>query len=346
MKVTDLNFYLDDGLRKKLDLIINRVTTDKPKKDAVIVIEGDEGEGKSNLSCQLAYYIRYETKRIKGQDRPVTIFFRLTPLIEFAKSTEKQIIIWDEPSLDSLSTDSLNKLNKDLIRLLMTIRKKQHILFINMTKFYKFQEYIVVDRPIALIHVYSRRQIIPGRFLYIRKAKLEALYNIYRSSKRRAYMKVCSLTGSFVEVMEKHYNHFDFNISDTWGRIKEHSTLEDYENEKDNAIMGIGEEEVSLDKQSLYDLRGRIACIKKFPINNTSELCAITGIDSKDLQSWYKRYVIKEKIVLLDENGFAIKKRKIAEIKSRAVLDKCNKKNSEEENNDNDDKIEDNNSIE
>ncbi len=298
-RVTKFGFYLDDGIKTKMDLVVERVTIKNPKRDAVLLIEGNEGDGKSNMSVGLAYYFKEKT----GRD--VTIFFRLKPLINFLKSTENQIAIWDEPSLDSLSTDSLNKLNKDLIRLLMTIRKRRHILFINITKFYKFNEYVVVDRPVCLIHCYSRNEIIPGRFFYIRKRALEHMFNAYKKSKERDYKKWASLMGSFPEVMENYYDQMGINICDQdTGKIIHNTKLSDYEAQKDKAIMSIGEEtninnpfrdDAKILRQNLKELKGRLGAIVEYPIKNKSDLARRIGVAVTTLNDWNKAWLELEK---------------------------------------------------
>lgn len=113
MIVTDLKYFLEEPIVKKLNIMINRCEQQHPKKDAVLIIEGGEGEGKSNTSIVNAYYVKSQT------NREIHLFFRLKALIEFAKSTERMIIIWDEPALDALSSDWYKRINKDLITLLM-----------------------------------------------------------------------------------------------------------------------------------------------------------------------------------------------------------------------------------
>ena len=111
-------------------------------------------------------------------------------------------------------------------------------MIINMTKFYKFNEYIVVDRAIAMLHVYSRRNIQSGRFMYIKRKKLEALWRDYRFSKRRNYRKHCSkdIRGMFPDILNPKYK---YNV------LKDFNNAA-YEKEKDAAIMSIGAGEVKL----------------------------------------------------------------------------------------------------
>jgi hypothetical protein len=276
MIVTDLKYGLENRLIEKVDLIIERVSQEHPKKDALIIIEGGEGEGKTNTSVALGYYLKSKTKR------DTHLFFKLEPLIQFAQSTEKKIIIWDEPALDALSTDWYKKVNLDLIRLLMTARKKRHIFIFNFTKFYKFSEYIVVDRCLALIHMYSRREIESGRFVYIRRKNLEALYLGYRMSKKRLYKKYTSFHGSFPEVLEKYFDKMGIYINDKV------ATYDDYEKEKDKSILSIGKEETkkeSEDRKEVHELKYKISLIK-CPIKTREELANKLGIVARTLEKW------------------------------------------------------------
>lgn len=226
---------MEKNLVKKLDLMIDRCAGNSSKKDSVLICEGAEGEGKTTFSIAVAYYIADQTGR---PFNTANVFFDVEKMIKFAQETEGQIIIWDEPALQALSTDWASSAVKNLTRLLMMARKKRHFMIINMTKFYKFNEYIVVDRAIAMLHVYSRRNIQSGRFMYIKRKKLEALWRDYRFSKRRNYGKHCSkdIRGMFPDILNPKYKYNvlkDFNNSA-------------YEKEKDAAIMSIGAGEVKL----------------------------------------------------------------------------------------------------
>jgi len=232
MIVTKFKYPLEKNLLPKLDLMAQRCSGKGSKKDVVLLCEGGEGEGKTTLSVAIAYYISEKTGRKFGEQN---VFFDLNKLLKFAQETEEQIIIWDEPALQALSTDWASKIVKNLTRFLMMARKKRHFIIINMTKFYKFNEYIVVDRAIGLIHVYSRKNIQSGRFMYIKKKYLESLWRDYRFSKRRNYAKYCSkrIRGMFPDVLNPKYKN---NVLSEFDDAH-------YESEKDKAINSIGMEE-------------------------------------------------------------------------------------------------------
>lgn len=264
--VTDLKFSLDKKLKEKLDLMVLRCTIPNPKKDVLLLVEGGEGEGKTNLSLQFAYYVKHKTGRSFSNSN---IFFKADKLLEFAQNTEGQIIVYDEPSLDMLSAEWWKEEQINLVKLLMMARKKRHFIIFNITKFYKFNEYIVVDRAIGLVHVYSRHEIEAGRFVYIKKKAIEYLYNSYRSSKKRDYKRYASFRGTFPDFVE--------GIID----------IEKYERDKDKAILSIGVKKDSKSNQELNELKNKVGNLK-CPIENREKLAELLNLSTKTLQRWAK----------------------------------------------------------
>ena len=270
--VTKFNYPLDTNLVKKIDLMIERCSNKGSKKDAVILCEGSEGEGKTTFSIALAYYVAEQTGREFGADR---LFFDVEKMIEFAQSTEKQIIIWDEPALQALSTDWASSAVRNLTRLLMMARKKQHFIIINITKFYKFNEYVVVDRPLAMIHVYSRKNIESGRFMYIRKKYLEPLWRDYRFRKVRSYKKYSSksIRGTFPDILNPKYKNNVLKVFDNNA----------YEKAKDAAIMDIGKD-VKKDKKVEWRVERLIKWRVKFPDMAQKEMADILGVSTDTIR--------------------------------------------------------------
>lgn len=275
MIVTDLKYHLETKLVHKIDLMIKRCINKTSRKDTVFVCEGSEGEGKTNSSEAIAYYVSHKTKR------KIHMFFRLAGLIEFAKNNVDKIIIWDEPALDSLSIDWWKETNKDLIRLLMTCRKKRHFFIFNFVKFYKFSEYVVVDRAIGMLHMYSRKGVQSGRFAYIKKNKLENLYRDYRIKKLRNYKKHRAFGGSF-PIVEKKLKKMSINIEG-----HENCSLDDYERLKDVAIDSIGKNKKDMNPyaQKYLALKKKIGKLE-LPIKNQEELAKKLGVIQKTIYNW------------------------------------------------------------
>ena len=263
--VTDKQFYLDPKLKEKMDLCIDRCTG-KRKLDNLIIIDGDEGFGKTTLAVSLAYYVHHETKRPFDVNH---IFFDLEKLINFAKSTEDQIIIWDEAALGGLSTQWHSKKQQKLIQLLMVARKKRHFFIFNIPKFFKLAEYILVDRAICLVHVYARHELELGRFCYFKKKSKELLYYDRIRSKARNYNKFMDFWGTFSNALPK--------------LIDEDA----YDKKKDKAIMSIGEDDTKVSKwKGRYDE----LCIKLGKCNIEKKvLSECLDIPINTLYDWAKK---------------------------------------------------------
>lgn len=273
-------YYLTNAYIKKLDIMIDRITRKKPRLDAWLQIHGGEGTGKTNASVLTAYYVKQKT------NKQIYMFFRLEGLIKHAKSTEGNIYIWDEPSLDSLSTDQLKKIGRDLLRLIMTVRKKRHFFIVNFTKFWKFPEYVVVDRCLGMVHMYTPDEMDIGRFVYIKKKNLEGLWNDYFKLRKRNFKKYKTFHGKFPERMEKHLHQMGITVETI-----PNATYHEYEKQKDIAINSIGGSDMDMSKKELVVLRklnGLRVRIARLDIIEKEKLAQGLGIQSARIREWAK----------------------------------------------------------
>ena len=256
MRVTKFQYPLENNLIPKLDLMIKRCEQRNPKKDAVLLIEGAEGEGKTGMSVAIGYYVSDKTGRKFGYEN---IFSDLNKMIKFLQDNEGAIAVWDEPALQALSGDALSTIVKDLKRMLMMCRCKRHFIMINMTYFNEFGNYIVWQRPLGMIHVYSRNEKESGRFVYIKKRNLESLWLDWKTKKKRNYFKYMSkhIRGTFPDVLNPDYKYnvlSDFDFAS-------------YEKNKNESINMIGNKEVKVDARSI-----KINFIRKaIELNNKRE---------------------------------------------------------------------------
>jgi len=234
MIVTDKEYFLENKLLEKLDLMVKRLGgTD----DCVVTIDGDEGMGKTNIASAICYYIAYNTKRVYNVDN---IFFDLDKLINYASKTKEQIIHWDEAALGGLSTQWWKQNQGKFMQLLMIARKKKHFIVMCIPKFNYLREYFFVDRSIALIHVYARQNLHKGRFFYFTKRKKEALFEYWKRRRVRLYIKFKSFGGTFPKAMEKIFSPEE---------------LAKYEGKKDYAIISLAApEKVDKNLQRLKEL--------------------------------------------------------------------------------------------
>ena len=267
--------------------MIARCVQENPKRDAVLLLEGAEGEGKTTISVAIGYYVAQVTGRSFDHTK---VFFDLREMIDYLKNTEEQIVVWDEPALQAMSRDSLSRVVKDLERLLMMARKKRHFIMINMAYFNKFNDYIVWQRPLGMIHVYSRNEIKAGRFVYIKKKQLEMLWYDWRSKRKRNYRKWCSkkIRGTFPDVMNPNYKN----------NVLSHFNLKYYEDKKDEAIMRIGSQ--SMDAQRDITKIYRIYLAKIIHKLNTKygekvkDILKDTNISYDTYYGWRKEFIKQE----------------------------------------------------
>lgn len=296
--VTPKNIPADELLIQKLDLMIKRCVQKKPKTDNLTQIEGGEGVGKTTMSAFIGYYVSCQTGRPFSEKN---VFFDTKKALEFAQSTFGQIIILDEPAKDFLSTEWFKDAQKDMIKLLMMARKKRHFFIFNFTKFWKFSEYIVVDRATCMIHLFENQKTNRPMFSYIGKSNLERLYNDYKSKKMRTYRQHTWFMGSFADVLdpENEYNILDIFDNDA------------YEKMKDKAIQSIGKKEVKKESNSLVKARMELKQFKKalvsvpFPINSLEDYANKLGIAPSTIHRWGKITIessIPEDIIPSDDD--------------------------------------------
>jgi len=221
MLVTDKKYSMEKRYVAKLDLMIKRM---QGTDDNVVAVDGDEGQGKTELTVGTCYYVSYKTGRPYGVDN---IFFDLDEMIKFASETEDQIIHLDEGAFGLLRTQWHSKTQQKFIQLVMVARKKRHFIIICIPKFHRLPQYVIEERSIGLVHVYSRKNLEKGRFCYFNKQAKDRLYQDWEKKKIKTYKKRQTFHGTFVEAMKKVFT-------------KEQIKL--YDVKKDYAIMGLTKE--------------------------------------------------------------------------------------------------------
>jgi len=238
MKVTDKQYALENKLLPHLNALIRRCTKKQPAKDSVLLVEGPEGEGKTNASCAIGYYVAEQTGREFSYKN---FWFDPEKMLKFAQSTERQIIIWDEPALAGLSTQWWNEAQQNIIKLLMMARKKQHFIIINVVRFDKFKDYII-ERALGMMRMLPQSK--PGRFLYFDFKSLQALFNDWKTSRKRRYWMIAKKFGVSSCPMGQ--------IPYVMLKVLGEEGLGAYEREKDKAIMSIGKKKSKLKDENRY----------------------------------------------------------------------------------------------
>lgn len=222
MIVTDKKYYMDENLLGKLRLCAKRCM--RRDMDSLMIVDGDEGLGKTTISCSCAYYVHHLTKMPFST---ANVFFEVDDMIQFAAKTERQVIIWDEAALSALSSEWYNKSQLKLIKFLMVSRKKNHFYFFNIPKIFKLKDYLAIDRSLGLIHVYSPDELKRGSFAYYRKDPKERLYRDWMQRRFKSYKLKYDFRGSFVNALSK--------VID----------VEAYDKIKEDMIVKLGAEKIS-----------------------------------------------------------------------------------------------------
>ena len=242
MIVTDKKYMIEEQLISKLDLMVKRINGGD---DAILIIDGDEGQGKTEFAFGICYYMAFKLKRDYDADN---IFFDLDEIIRFAVSTKERIIHFDEGALGLLRTQWQKESQQKFLQLVMVARKKKHFIVICIPKFHRLPPYIIQDRSIGLVHVYSHRNLHKGRYCYFTKDKKARLYEDYKRKLSQSYQKHFSFRGKFVEASKKIFGA---------------EAMENYERKKDEAILSIGEKKKTQGEKWLEQRNKLIRGLKK-----------------------------------------------------------------------------------
>jgi len=159
---------MDLKLKNNLEFIKKDVRGDM---DALFIVDGREGSGKSVLTLQMAYYV----------DPTLTLDRVCFTGAEFSEAVKKakkyQAVVYDEAITGARAAKWANDVNKSLVELLATIRQKNLVIFMVIPSIYEMQKYFAIHRSSALIHVYRDKQGRRGSYV---------AYN--HDAKRRLYV--------------------------------------------------------------------------------------------------------------------------------------------------------------
>lgn len=139
--------YMDGGLHEQL---IKKVIPSVQKKDFdwFVIVDGEEGSGKSVFGFQIAKVIdpnfTHEQIAFTSND-----FIRLV-----IKAKKNQCIVFDEAFTGLSSRTALSEINNMLVSLMMEMRQKNLFIILIMPSFFMLDKYCVLHRSKGLFHVY------------------------------------------------------------------------------------------------------------------------------------------------------------------------------------------------
>lgn len=122
----------------------------KKNFDGIILVDGMEGSGKSELAFQCALIIN---ENFCDKD----IFYTVDQFEEWLENAKPGTAgVWDEFALAGLSADALSSLQILLIKKFVLIRKKRLFIALVVPYFFMLQRYFAISRTRALIHNYAK----------------------------------------------------------------------------------------------------------------------------------------------------------------------------------------------
>lgn len=160
-------YSIDNWTAQQLEKIKSLIT--KKDRDYVIIIDGEEGTGKSTFASQIAYYV----------DRTFNIErMCLTPSDfkeKIANADKAQAVVFDEAYTGLASRTALSEINKSLVEMMMEMRKKNLFVILCIPSFFYLEKYAALHRARALFHCYFKNGN-PGRYLVYNQKKMRVLY--------------------------------------------------------------------------------------------------------------------------------------------------------------------------
>lgn len=255
---------MDGYLVSNLDFCAERA---KIRWDNLIIIDGDEGVGKSTLGKDVGYYMG---QKLGTGFSSKQIFFKIEEMEEYAKNERNKVIVWDEAALGGLGEDWQDDNQKRLIKLLITCRKYGHFFIFIVPKIDILRRYLAVHRSIALLRCYSPDRLTRGFFRAYAKNSKEDLYRLEKEHKNsRGVMpdffgKYADVTGILIDE-------------------------DDYEKRKDEAIQSIGEKESKTEQKWKLRFVDAVILLKKCGLKG-KQLSKELKIDPGQLSNLMGRY--------------------------------------------------------
>lgn len=258
----------DPYLAQYLDFNDERI---KKGWDSVVLVDGMEGSGKSNLAIACAYY----------NDPTLTaerIVFTPEQFLSAVDNAKKgQAIVYDEFVTGGLGTDFMSLFQKTIIKKLVMCRKKGLYLYLVIPNIFFLGRYFATHRTTYLIHNYTPDGIKRGEW---RVYNYETKKKLYARGKRTDYSYSPSDGAPKWDKRGTYLKTENYPIID-WA---------EYDRKKEEAI-----ESISLEKKSLKDtardkaLKNAIRFLKEEHRYTNQNISDFLDVSSKSIERWSKK---------------------------------------------------------
>lgn len=239
MLVTDKQYYMEKKLVEKCETYVGR---QEQKFDHLIILDGEEGYGKTTCAVHLCYYLAHLTGKSFTTEN---IFFDPEKMMEHASKTRKQIIMWDEAAFGAMGSQWQNKTQQKLVMCMMTARKMGHFWVFLIPEVDKLKDYFI-RRACALIHIYSPDDIHRGKYVFFNKKKKNLIRNTIKRRKEVSY-KDYSFRAEFKDVLA---NLID---EDLYEAAKDKAIMDAFKEDEVNNPYKVKYEDLKFKIGGLYD---------------------------------------------------------------------------------------------
>lgn len=231
-----LDYYISPPSEKELDRIKKAVIN--KDRDFVMVIDGEEGSGKSVLAQQVA-------RKLDPNFCIENICFNADQFIERLKKAPKySCIVLDEAFSSANSRSALTEVNRSLIGVATEMRQRNLFVIIVIPSFFDLDKYFALWRCRALFHVYFDKTGGRGNYIIFPKSKKKYLYltgkKFYDYSKPASPYPVCRFNNFYtvdeIEYRKKKADAFKkrvvSNLAKRWKLQRDALVRELYHNKK------------------------------------------------------------------------------------------------------------------
>jgi len=159
---------IDDIIKPELDKVKKFVT--QKDRDFVMVIDGEEGSGKSVLAMQIAKYL-------DPKFSIDNVCFNSDTFIDRLKKANKfSCIVLDEAFSSANSRASLTEVNRSLVGVSTEMRQQNLFVILVIPSFFDLDKHFALWRCRALFHVYFKKDGSRGQYLLFPKSQKKYLY--------------------------------------------------------------------------------------------------------------------------------------------------------------------------
>lgn len=202
--------YTIKGIKVQVDgYIWDNVQTGKQliaaKFDNVLIVDGGEGDGKTEFAFQWAII------QSNGKFSEKDVFYTVDQFEEWVNQSKKgDVGVWDEFVLAGMSTDALTKMQNSIIKMFTIMRSKGLTILLVIPYFFMLRKYFAVARTRALIHVYVKG-LERGHLRFYDRTQKHWLYNYGQKTWLYNAKIQANFKANFWVWSEKFINHNKIN---------------------------------------------------------------------------------------------------------------------------------------